>query len=228
MASERPPYQFDQSQRDLWDAFVNSAARLRNHDSRIDALLYQAADPRQYIREYKLHWWQKFLYPFACARIAAGLEKLRSHSGDRLQRARLEVQIDDDLALVEFAGKPLSVSQRLRVRVEILRHQLSPKKVRYTFISASVIRQGSQIGTCRVSPYVYWPARLMREGLIALATLSIASAISDFLRNHCLSCNAMGMIYFATFLMLFSYLSHIAGPERRSAERALAKLGLLN
>jgi len=216
----------------LWRDVAGSLTNLLEHenkefDSHTDAILFQSAQPSHYIRHYKFKAWQRLVYPFHRASFSRRVRLLATMPGGTKSANDLIQLIDEDLAYIEFSGKPLSPQLRLRARKEMLRKRMSPWKVRTAFISTSIQCRGNQITARRVSGIVYWPFRICREAFLAFAAWSIAFAMWETARQGCLTCNSHGLMYLSVFLALFGYLAHIGGPERRQAEHFLASMKLL-
>ena len=211
----------------LWAEFVGSVTNLHEHEdpevnSHREAMLFHAAQPNHYVEHYRVKLWQRFMYPIHTARFSRHMRQLKAESGDTRRSRELTKLVDDDLAYIEFAGKSLSPLQRFRTRREIIRMRQSPWKVRSAFISASVVARRGRISVHPVPGRVYWPFRILREALIAAVVWSIMVSIWETATRGCLTCNSLGLLYLSVFLMLFGYFAHIAGPERRQAERFLA------
>lgn len=228
-----PEYEFSSEQRALWKDVAGSLSNL-GWDGRTDAaaraesVFFHNAQPNHYIRLYRFKAWQHLWCPIHCARFSRRKRLLKEISGDTMRSRVLIRLIDEDLAFIEFGGKPLSPQQRFLARREILRKGVSPWKVRAAFISMYVARRGNRVAVQPVPAGIYWPGRIGREVFFAVAALSIGTAGWDASAHQCLTCNALGLTYLSVFLLLLAYLSHIAGPERRSAERLLVKMKLLN
>lgn len=228
-----PEYVLSPGQRALWNEVAGSLSNL-GWDGRTDAaaraesLLFHNAQPNHYIEHYRLKAWQHLWCPIHCARFSRRKRILKEISGDTMRSRELIRLIDEDLAFIEFGGKPLSPQQRFQCRREILRHGVSPWTVRSAFISMYIARCGNRVAVRPVPPSIYWPGRIGREVFSTLAALSIGTAAWEAYARRCLTCNALGLVYLSLFLLLFAYLSHIAGPERRNAEHLLAEMKLLD
>lgn len=225
-------YAHSPAQLALWNAVLGSFSNLKvreraKYDSHIDAMLFHSAQPSHYIRHYKLKVWQRFLCPFHCASFSRRMRLLPTLPAGSKSAEELVQRIDDDLAYIEFAGKPLDHQLRYRARREMVLKCLTPWQIRASFISTSIVCRGNRITARRVSGSVYWPFRICREALLALAAWSIAFAMWETARQGCLTCNSHGLMYLSVFLALFGYLAHIGGPERRQAERFLTSMKLL-
>lgn len=232
VGSKSNDYALSPAQSALWDAVLESFSNLKErerakYDSHVDAMLFHAAQPGHYVRHYKLKVWQRLLYPFHCASFLRGMRLLASLPDGSESSEKLIQRIDDDLAYIEFAGKLVDHQLRYRARRETLLKLLSPWKIRSSFVSTSIVCRGSHITVRRVSGGVYWPFRIGREVLLAFAAWSAAFAIWETATRSCLTCNSLGLLYLSVFLILFGYLAHIGGPERRQAERFLASMRLL-
>lgn len=229
---ESQDYSPSPAQLALWNAVVGSLSNLKEHgmsehDGHTDVMLFHAAQPEHYIRHYQLRAWQRLVSPFHCTSFSRRMRQLEGMPVGSTAGQELIRRLDEDLAYIEFAGKQLSAQQRYRVRREMLRERMSPWRVRSIFISMSIQSREGYIAARRISVSVYWPFRIAREVLLVFAAWSTASAAWDIATLSCLSCNALGLLYLAVFLTLFGYLAHIAGPERRQAERFLESMKLL-
>jgi hypothetical protein len=232
VGSKTNDYALSPAQSALWDAVLGSFSNLKErerakYDSHVDAVLFHAAQPRHYVAQYRLRVWQRILCPFHCASFTRRKRLLATLPTGSKNAEELIQRIDDDLAFIEFAGKSLGHQLRYRTRREMLLKQLSPWKIRASFVSTSIVCRGNHITARRVSGGVYWPFRIGREVLLAFAAWSVAFAVWEMATRSCLTCNSLGLLYLSDFLILFGYLAHIGGPERRQAERFLASMKLL-
>lgn len=230
--SKSDDYVLPPAQSDLWNAVLGSISNLKEHerakfDSHADAMLFHAAQPHHYIKHYRLRVWQRILCPFHCASFSRRKRLLATLPAGSKSAEDLIRQIDDDLAFIEFAGKSLGHQLRYRARREMLDKRLTPWKIRASFVSTSIVCRGTYITARRVSGGVYWPFRICREVLLAFAAWSVAFAVWEMATRSCLTCNSLGLLYLSDFLILFGYLAHIGGPERRQAERFLVSMKLL-
>lgn len=230
--SKSNDYALPPAQSALWDAVLGSFSNLKErerakYDSHVDATLFHAAQPRHYIAHYRLKVWQRLLCPFHCASFSRRKRLLATLPAGSKSAEELIQRIDDDLAYIEFAGKFLGHQLRYRARREMILKRLPPWKIRASFVSKSIVCRGNHIIARRVSGGVYWPFRICREVLLAFAAWSAAFAIWETATRSCLTCNSLGLLYLSEFLILFGYLAHIGGPERRQAERFLASMKLL-
>lgn len=211
----------------LWDAAIGSFLNLKKYDSHEDSILFHGAQPSHYVRHYRLRPWQWLLYPFHCASFSRRMRLLTGMPVDAKESQELIRLLDEDLAYIEFAGKQLFPQLRYRARKEMLRERISPWRVRSVFISTSIRSHAGHIAARRISGSVYWPLRIAREVLLAMAVWSSGIATWEIAMQSCLTCNALGLLYSAVFMTLVGYLAHIGGPERRRAEHFLTRMQLL-
>lgn len=193
-----------------------------------DALVEVGACPRNYVLHRRLPWWTwLFLFPrlrlwFLRTRLLA-LPYQERHSNDPRVMEASEL-----IARWEFCYVQLSVSEQLRLRKQVIFHDVPFELVRRGFSSRHLKADGRSLSYRALSLNVELPLRMASVWLLGFALLICVLVFSQALLKGCLNCEGVVLLQGAGCILTMAWMSHAEGYRRKRTEEILDRLGVIS